>query len=717
MSTKPEASQDELDRTDELPRLDVAAYEASLAGDGDPLSRTDTWAVEALRQTDTSEVPVDDASSLARNRESAAPLSRAVTTDVDRILKRIADLETEIASAQTLNKDLESRSQSLHADRAALEKRASALETDNARLGEYRTIALDRVQRLEQQLLDRSAQHDTRVSELTAARSEEQSAAARTRELLERQIAQITTQLADLQDQHTKVHRELQASRDLSTRRAEAIDELQQSLTDADKTAARLGRNLAAKLAECDTSATIIERRNAAIAALESAREDLTGQLQHALAREHELAAKLASAGSDLNVNLRVLNEREHELAAKNQRLDQLAADIERLTGDLQMTSQERDATADALSAEKEQQDRTQRALAARVCEIDELHNSLQQSRSHATTLQDHLHEANLALAEDRETINTLNASLVSEQQRYEAVRADLEMAQTTVRTLSGERTELAPLREQLATRSEELQRAQTELATAQDDTAALRSELAAQTNRSLEREQEFASMQHLTAQLRQNRDELRQIADTLRGELQIARDERAIMAVKLDKARVRTKAMAQEIFRRDNRIASLKSDLAVHTEALDAIRRDVSRATGEPESSAAEPAQHVLEPLERDGAPILLDRKIMTIGRTDESDICIPSKLISRNHARLLIGPNAVILEDAGSTNGCYVNNREVRQHVMHEGDVLQLGDLKYRLATRSPHRTLPRDNVVSIAETRRLPVEAPHSGLTPSR
>ena len=37
--------------------------------------------------------------------------------------------------------------------------------------------------------------------------------------------------------------------------------------------------------------------------------------------------------------------------------------------------------------------------------------------------------------------------------------------------------------------------------------------------------------------------------------------------------------------------------------------------------------------------------------------------------------------------------------------GDVLELGDLKYRLATRSPQHTRARDNVVPFADNRRPP------------
>jgi pSer/pThr/pTyr-binding forkhead associated (FHA) protein len=110
-----------------------------------------------------------------------------------------------------------------------------------------------------------------------------------------------------------------------------------------------------------------------------------------------------------------------------------------------------------------------------------------------------------------------------------------------------------------------------------------------------------------------------------------------------------------------------------------------------------------MLEPLDHDGDIIVLNRKIMTIGRTSENDVCIPSKLVSRHHARILIGPNAVVIEDAGSTNGCFVNNRQIKHQVMRDGDVLEIGDTRYRLLTRPKDSTRVRDNVVPIADGRR--------------
>ena len=180
--------------------------------------------------------------------------------------------------------------------------------------------------------------------------------------------------------------------------------------------------------------------------------------------------------------------------------------------------------------------------------------------------------------------------------------------------------------------------------------------------------------------------------------QLQTAHDECAIMADQREKARARSKQLTQEIFRRDHKIDELEADLAVHSEALAAIRRDVNRIGDKAPPEVVEDSEWVLEPIEHSGEVLRLTGSMLTVGRTAENDIALPSKMVSRNHARLLIGPNGIIVEDAGSTNGCFVNGEQVRQHLMHDNDVLELGDLRYRLRLRGPRETAVRANVVPL-------------------
>jgi len=78
----------------------------------------------------------------------------------------------------------------------------------------------------------------------------------------------------------------------------------------------------------------------------------------------------------------------------------------------------------------------------------------------------------------------------------------------------------------------------------------------------------------------------------------------------------------------------------------------------------------------------VALSRDIVTIGRTRNNDVCIPSRGVSRDHARLLIAPGSVTIVDASSTNGCFVNDVRVKRHRLRDGDLVRIGDRSFRFA-----------------------------------
>ncbi len=63
-------------------------------------------------------------------------------------------------------------------------------------------------------------------------------------------------------------------------------------------------------------------------------------------------------------------------------------------------------------------------------------------------------------------------------------------------------------------------------------------------------------------------------------------------------------------------------------------------------------------------------------IGRTEENDLPIDSKYISRHHAQIITTLNTCILEDLNSTNGIYVRSKRVRRRVLNDGDVIRIGE-----------------------------------------
>ncbi len=70
---------------------------------------------------------------------------------------------------------------------------------------------------------------------------------------------------------------------------------------------------------------------------------------------------------------------------------------------------------------------------------------------------------------------------------------------------------------------------------------------------------------------------------------------------------------------------------------------------------------------------------KVTTVGRGADCDIVIDNSGVSELHARIRRVGNAVVLEDAASTNGVYVNGERVSKKYLNYGDDISV--LKHQL------------------------------------
>jgi general secretion pathway protein A len=64
-----------------------------------------------------------------------------------------------------------------------------------------------------------------------------------------------------------------------------------------------------------------------------------------------------------------------------------------------------------------------------------------------------------------------------------------------------------------------------------------------------------------------------------------------------------------------------------------------------------------------------------LVIGRTNDNDLQVDSKYVSRHHCQIVTTPEGSVLEDLNSTNGTYVRSKRVRSHHLNDGDVISLG------------------------------------------
>lgn len=68
-------------------------------------------------------------------------------------------------------------------------------------------------------------------------------------------------------------------------------------------------------------------------------------------------------------------------------------------------------------------------------------------------------------------------------------------------------------------------------------------------------------------------------------------------------------------------------------------------------------------------------------VGRSPESDVHLPDPSVSRNHALFDVQDGALVIHDAGSTNGTYVNEERIDTAVLKPGDVVAFGKAAMRV------------------------------------
>lgn len=78
-----------------------------------------------------------------------------------------------------------------------------------------------------------------------------------------------------------------------------------------------------------------------------------------------------------------------------------------------------------------------------------------------------------------------------------------------------------------------------------------------------------------------------------------------------------------------------------------------------------------------------------MTIGRQSDCGIPIQAEEISRQHARLQVTAEGVMVEDLGSANGTWINDKRVHTGMLNPGDELRLDTVRFLLL--SPGAQVP--------------------------
>lgn len=111
-------------------------------------------------------------------------------------------------------------------------------------------------------------------------------------------------------------------------------------------------------------------------------------------------------------------------------------------------------------------------------------------------------------------------------------------------------------------------------------------------------------------------------------------------------------------------------------------------------------------------GKVLPLEQSPVTLGRSNEADLVLDGRGLSRVHARITIRPEGLEVVDLASTNGIFVNGERVPRAILRAGDQLALGpevnlklqrtDPSIRLLLEELYSGSTRDGLTGLANRR---------------
>ena len=116
----------------------------------------------------------------------------------------------------------------------------------------------------------------------------------------------------------------------------------------------------------------------------------------------------------------------------------------------------------------------------------------------------------------------------------------------------------------------------------------------------------------------------------------------------------------------------------------------------------ATRPARLVVLTTDLAGMEIPLDKASLVMGRTEENDVLLNHRSISRHHAKIVRDGDHYTIVDLQSANGIRVNGEDYERIELNAGDIVELGHVKIRFVgpleefAFDPHAPQPRQSPV---------------------
>jgi len=386
----------------------------------------------------------------------------------------------------------------------------------------------------------------------------------------------------------------------------------------------------------------------------------------------------------------------ESEVDARDNQTQQLIDELAELRHTLarkQKLIKKRDRKIRSLKSEIRQREEEHQALISDFGELEKLNKEprfVEESPSSATNVLRNEMPDDLLRRLDRsnEYADTLRRQLQDILETTNDTEADRKYLQRTVAETAERNSELEAAVKLVESRAQEMQSRLDSIATRhQTEIRLLRFELGAAQDTMAESENINTELTANLIVARGNQDDLQH---SLSDAEESTRHEVTRLENELKKLEVKINGLEQKISTKSEAITVLLGEIAKRSAEHDAARDSNDSAFG-PED-ADEKRSNNTERVSRvlvgsiDGQilrfPLFKDQ--LTIGRTEDNDIQLEAAHISRRHAVVQTEGDTTRVIDWGSKNGVFVNAKKVSEHFLINGDVVTIGNARFRYEER---------------------------------
>ncbi len=616
-----------------------------------------------------------------------------------RILEQQRDAgEVDKVASQEVIRAREARIATLEAETAASAERLQELEDLAASHEQASRHLQSSINELEIKLQARTsdiAARDERVAELVTQLEQKEMARGDMARALEKQSRRLAELDGELHLAWRQAERSLEVLQSLETRRRfhdDALFAFEQEIDIHLQQSAQLETELAQRASEIGALQAGAQERDSVISGLRAELQSRDLALNERVAELERLRAISQDSGgviADLERRITLHSadgaRLQAELAERDARLAALQEELRAAA----VTLRERDEEQAGMRAAQEA---LRQQLNRRVEEITGLIRAVQTEQNRAANLEAELASRLRSLTEvesrqrvQEEIAESHARELDNWKEKWSEVASAVGEKDARVAHLE---SDLRVSSAELAVRAERLNTLQKTIEDQADTLTALEREL----------RDKAESLARFEGDLRAAEDSMLRLESQLRQKT----DQQSGMQRILDEQRGQIRHLQDTLATRDAAVARLEGELKASNEIIGNIQRDIRRLSGEeapprvaapkPEPPPAEPGPltRLLVRIDSETEVVhVVNKKVTSIGRTDDNDIAVDTRYVSRHHAKVLTGPNATIIEDLGSTNGVYVNDQRVKdRQVLSDGDLVMIGKTRFRFAVKTSDR-----------------------------